>query len=307
MSIEWISKLRDIVVDSLNKSWLPFPIDEGLCESWKRGLESANSSTALYTSCMYHLAPVIEKAVESLEKYGATRGGLRSSLAAIAAKTFGGVLLKPDRAEVGRADEVLKRIYGLLRKSGVEFRLLDREIYSGALLYELGLVDDFAAYARRVALFFKERGIKRIITVDPHTHYVLEKIYPKYVDGFDIEVVSYLDLIKPGGVTLKGFAIHDSCLYARFLGRYDAVRKLLAAGEPVEDPFVTGRETAQCCGGPVESLFPDVARKVAETRVRELSRLSKRVVLLCPICYVNLKRASGGGLELYYLPEVVQT
>lgn len=305
MSTEWISKLRDILVDSLDKSWLPFPIDEGLCESWKRGLESARTSTVLYTSCMYHLAPVIERAVDNLEKYGATRGGLRSSLAALAAKTLGGALLRPDKAELERADQVLRKIYALLKKSGVEFGLLDREIYSGALLYEAGLLDDFAAYARRVAQFFRERGVKRIITVDPHTHYVLEKVYPKYVEGFDIEVVSYLDLIKPDGVALKGFTIHDSCLYARFLGRYDTVRRLLAAGEPVEDPFATARDTSQCCGGPVESLFPEVSRKVAEARARELSRLSRRVVVQCPICYVNLKRASGGGLELYYLAEAV--
>jgi len=305
MAVEWLSKLREIVVNSLEKSWLPLPIKEDLCESWKKDLESSSSSTILYTSCMYHIVSVVEKAVESLEKLGVTRGGVMTRLASVGTKALGRFLLRSDESEARRADAAVRRIYQLLRGAGVEFGLLDKEVYSGALLYELGLVDDFAKYARRVAEYFRTHGVKRVITVDPHTHYILERVYPKYVDGFDVEVVSYLDLIKPGGVAIKGFAIHDSCLYARFLGRYDAVRTLLRAGEPVEDPYVTGRETAGCCGGPVESLFPKVSRKVAELRVRDLSKLSNKVVVQCPICYVNLKRAAGRRLELYYLPEVL--
>jgi Fe-S oxidoreductase len=305
MSIEWISQLRKIVVDSLEKSWLPLPIKEDLCEGWKKDLQAGPSSTILYTSCMYHIAPVIEKAVENLEKFGVAKGGVMARLASVGAKALGGFLLRPDEAEVRRADGIVRRIYELLKRAGVEFGLLDREIYSGALLYELGLVDDFARYARRAAEYFKKHGVRRIITVDPHTHYVLEKIYPKYVEGFDIEVVSYLDLIGPGGVSINGFTIHDSCLYARFLGRYERIRQLLAAGNPVEDPYITGKDTAGCCGGPIESLFPEVSRKVAEVRVRDLSKLSNKVVVQCPICYVNLKRAAQSGLEFYHVAEVL--
>ncbi len=305
MSIEWISQLREIVVDSLEKSWLPFPLKEDLCESWKKDLQVGPSSTILYTSCMYHIAPVIERAVENLEKFGVTKGGVMARLAAVGTKALGGFLLRPEEAEVKRADGIVRRIYELLRRAGVEFGLLDREIYSGALLYELGLVDDFARYARRAAGYFKERSVRRIITVDPHTQHVLEKIYPKYVEGFDIEVVSYLDLIKPGGVSINGFAIHDSCLYARFLGKYERARQILAAGKPVEDPYITGKDTAGCCGGPIESTFPGVAKQIAKARVRELAKLSRKVVVQCPICYVNLKRTSGGEMELYHMAEVL--
>ena len=306
MDVLWVLRLREVIISNLEKRWLPFPVDEDICEGWKRELgASVSSSTVLYTSCMFHLAPVIERAVEGLERWGAAEGGFRGAVAAIAAKTVGRLLLRPEEAEVKRADTVVRRIYQLLKEAGIDFGLLDREVYSGALLYELGLIDDFVKYARRVAEFFRERGVKRIITVDPHTHYVLEKIYPKYVEGFDVEVVSYLDLVKPGNVWIKGFAVHDSCLYARFLGRYDVVRALLKAGEPVEDSYITGRETAGCCGGPVESLFPKVSRKVAELRTIDLSKLSNKVVVQCPICYVNLKKAAGGRLELYYLPEVL--
>ena len=305
MSIEWISQLREIVVDSLEKSWLPFPFKEDLCEGWKKDLQVGPSYTILYTSCMYHIAPVIEKAVENLEKFGVTKGGVMARLASVGTKALGGFLLRPEEAEVKRANAIVRRIYELLRRAGVEFGLLDREIYSGALLYELGLVDDFARYARRAAEYFKKRGVRRIITVDPHTQHVLEKIYPKYVEGFDVEVVSYLDLIKPGGVSINGFAIHDSCLYARFLGKYERIRQFVAASNPVEDPYITGKDTAGCCGGPIESTFPGVAKQIAKARVRELAKLSRKVVVQCPICYVNLKRVSEGEVELYHMAEVL--
>ncbi|MGC8972932.1 MAG: heterodisulfide reductase-related iron-sulfur binding cluster [Thermoproteus sp.] len=306
MSEGWLLRLREIIVDSLNKTWLPLPIDERICENWKVGLQQdTSSSTVFYTSCMYHLAPVIEKAVESLERFGASGGGLMSALAGFAARTFGRQLLKPDQAEVDRADRVVRSMHSLLARSGLKFRLLDKEIYSGALLYELGFERDFVNYARKVVDYFKQRGIREIVTVDPHTHYLLEKVYPKYFPDFDIKVASYMDFIEPRGVSIKNFAIHDSCLYARYLDRYQTVRKLLKAGEPVEDPFVTGRDTSQCCGGPIESTFPNIAKQIAKARVKELARLSRKVVVQCPICYVNLKRASEGEVELYHMAEVL--
>lgn len=300
----WITTLRNLIVDSLEKTWLPLPIGPEICESWKKGLSSDESGIVLYTSCMYHLAPLIEKAVENLEKFGVTEGGIKSRLAGVAAKIAGGVILRPDPAEIERANQVMRKIYDLLTRSGVRIRLLDREIYSGALLYELGFEREFATYAQKAAKYFMERGVKEMITVDPHTHHLLEVVYPKFVPGFNIKVYSYLDLIKSNGVSIKGFVIHDSCLYARFLGRYGKIRELLSPGRPVEDPYYTGRDTAGCCGGPIESIFPDVAKKVAGVRVRDLSKLSKDVVVQCPICYVNLKRASN-GVRLYYLPEVL--
>jgi Fe-S oxidoreductase len=171
-------------------------------------------------SCTYHITPVVEKAVESPEKFGVTRGGVLTRLASVGTRALGGFLLRPDEAEVKRADAVVRGMYQLLKGAGVEFGLLDKEIYSGALLYELGFADDFAKYTKRVAEHFQTYGVRKIITVDPHTHYVLEKIYPRYVEGFNVEVVSYLDLLDAAKIRAKisGFAIHDSCLYARFLG-----------------------------------------------------------------------------------------
>jgi len=305
-SLDWVFSLRDIMVSSLQSRRLPLPLDREVCDGWRTGLPLGDGPRALYTSCMYQMAPAIQKAVESLEKLGAARGGLRARLAALGAKAAGGLMLRPDREELERAYRILRNIYNMLRQSGVEFRLLVDEPYSGALLYELGFEEEFAEYAKEVYRYFKERGVKEVITVDPHTHYVLEEVYPKYVEGFDLEVVSYLDLLDAGKIRVKisGFAIHDSCLYARFLGRYERVRQLLAAGTPLENPYITGRETAGCCGGPAESIVPNLAAKIAFSRAQKLATLSRTVVSACPICLANLSRT--GIVEVKDVAEVVE-
>ena len=305
LSLSWVLSLRDVLVSSLQSRRLPLPLDRDVCEGWRTGLPSGGGTRALYTSCMYQMAPAMQKAVESLEKLGAARGGIRSKLAAVGAKTAGGLLLRPSKEELERAYKVLRNIYEILRRSGVEFRLLDGEPYSGSLLYELGFEEEFAEYAKEVYRYFKEKGVEEVITVDPHTHYVLEKIYPSYVEDFDLEVVSYLDLLDAGKVKVKtsGFTIHDSCLYARFLDKYQRIRQLLAPGNPTEDPYITGKETAGCCGGPVESIAPNLATKIAVDRAKRLSKLSDSVVVVCPICLVNLSKTNI--TKVYHMSEVL--
>lgn len=302
---EWIKILGDLVRENLFRRSFPLPADSSICTKWAEGLRRGGRRV-LYTSCMYQLAPLIARAVELLERSGASAGGLRAKLTGLGARLLGGLALRPSEEDLEWAQRVLKSIAGMLAKAGVEFGVLDDEPYSGALLYELGFEEDFAEYAKRVYKYFKDKGVEEVITVDPHTHYTLEKVYPKYVDGFDIRVANYMDYIRPTRASVDKVVIHDSCLYARYLDRYDVYRRLLDSVkvQHVEDPYVTGRAYSGCCGGPVESVRPDVAKSVAKLRVGQLAKLSNIVITVCPICYVNLSRA-GGGVKIYDLAEVL--
>jgi Cysteine-rich domain. len=73
-------------------------------------------------------------------------------------------------------------------------------------------------------------------------------------------------------------------------------------------PVIIGMDTSHCCGGPVESTYPSIAGKVSANRVRELVKLSRNIVVQCPICYVNLRRGSHGidGVKIYDLAEVME-
>ncbi|MBP1449020.1 MAG: (Fe-S)-binding protein [Thermoproteus sp.] len=304
---EWIKALRNIIIENLSKNRFPLPADRSICGRWAEGLREGGARI-LYTSCMYQLAPLIDKSVDLLERVGASEGGLRAKLAALGARAFGGLVLRPSEDELGRAERILKNIATMLTNAGVQFGVLRDEPYSGALLYELGFERDFADYAAGVYEYLKSNGVEEVITVDPHTHYILSEIYPKFIKEFNIKVISYMDLIKPKNAAFRGkVVVHDSCLYARYLGKYDSYRRILdsVGVERVENSYITGRAYSGCCGGPIESVKPDVAREVAKIRVSQLAKLSDTVMTVCPICYVNLSKASRGAVRIFDLAEVV--
>jgi Fe-S oxidoreductase len=206
---------------------------------------------------------------------------------------------------------VPRNVAVLLKQAGVSFGILyEDDLYSGALAYDLGLDEVFARHAARVAALFKRYGIRRVITVDPHTTHVLRTIYPKVVPDFDVTVQHYLEVLEerapaPFRRMAGAVAIHDSCVLARHEGVTEAPRALLRrVGLQVREPEHHGRQT-WCCGGPAESLFPERARAQAERRVGELEAAGPVGVTMCPICFVNLSKAAGDRFRLSDISEVL--
>jgi len=144
--------------------------------------------------------------------------------------------------------------------------------------------------------------VKTVITVDPHTTTMLRSVYPKVLDGYDVDVRSYLEVLAEKGLTpsamLSGdVAFHDSCVFARYEGIVDEPRELLAAaGVTIRDPENAGRQT-WCCGGPIESLYPAKAAANAEKRVAQLRAAAPDAVTMCPMCFVNLSSAAGDTMR----------
>jgi len=199
-------------------------------------------------------------------------------------------------------DRILRDVAVLLRDAGVDFGYLyEDDLYSGALAHDLGLDEIVAGHARRVAAALRRNGVENVITVDPHTTNMLREVYPRVVEGFDIGVRSYLEVLaelRPAvRTTLAGeLAIHDSCVYARYENVVEEPRALLArAGLSIREPEHSGRRT-WCCGGPVEALYPEKAVANAGVRVAELRRAAPAGVTMCPLCLVNLRRAAGDSM-----------
>jgi Fe-S oxidoreductase len=137
---------------------------------------------------------------------------------------------------------------------------------------------------------------------------MLRSVYPKIIDGFDIEVKSYLELLAESDLRSKkpidlDIVIHDSCVYARHEDVIDEPRHLLKnAGVKIHEPELSGKLT-HCCGGPLESLFPGKAHAIGVKRVEQLASCGGRVATMCPICLANLKRAAGTTLEVKDISE----
>ncbi len=264
-----------LILESIRRYGMPFPVDKRVCSGWTDSLPR-RGDTLIFTSCMYQVEPV----VPFLLKFSSLKSSGKLLPLARA--------IKPPAKELERAYVILRKIVSALQREGINVAYMyEEEPYSGALLLEIGLLEEFAEHARKVASLFKERGVRRVITVDPHTHNALKR-YSEFIP-FDTEVVSYLELVKP---SLKGeetrYTIHDSCLYSRFLNLRDTYRSLLSEVNLTEDFLVTGKDTSSCCGGPVGGVDPVVSEKIAKRRAEELNKLSDNLIVTCPICYVTL-------------------
>lgn len=301
-----VKQVLTFMAENTLRTGLPVPAPRDVAYKWAEPLRLPRRGRAyLYTGALYQLVPYINSLVRYLEGLESKRGSglmLRVARAVSRVVDLSKIAVKPDPRDVEYVNSVLASIARLLKWSGVDYGYLyEDDLYSGAILYDMGLEEAFQAHAERVYKRLKARGAEKVITVDPHTTYVARDVYPKYIDGYSLEVVNYLEILadkasESGSPQIRGTAgdavIHDPCLYARGLGIIEQPRRLLhLAGIRLQEPRRSGRLTF-CCGGPVEALSPALARRIAETRLKELREASKTIVTMCPICYANLSRAA---------------
>ncbi|MEN2998978.1 MAG: (Fe-S)-binding protein [Acidilobaceae archaeon] len=286
------AEVARLIADNMSKTGLPFPAPRDVAYSWAKDLNlPSKGSPMLYTGALYQLTPYIVSLVGYTSRLeGSSLSSFALKLSRYVPSAVLGATLRPREEMRVYVERVLKSIVKLLERSGIRpAYAYEDDMYSGTLLYDLGLDELFAEQARKVFKALKARGAQEVITVDPHTTHILRSVYPKYVEGFDLSVKSYLEVVSPSSSPQKGEAVlHDPCLYARFENVVEQPRRLLeGAGYKVLEPR-RSRRTTYCCGGPIEGLAPKMAKKIAKVRLAELSEKSLLVVTMCPICYVNL-------------------
>lgn len=306
----------------LRKSVLPIPTRHAT--RWARGLNLPHGGqTVLYTGLMYQLIPFIERMVAVEERVGSSPLAKLTGLGRRMNRLVNLLGFLPSPAAGARApyDQILVDIVRLLRAAGVEFGYLYAdELYSGALAHDLGADEAVAVQAKRVDAVFRQHGVRNVITVDPHTTNMLRSVYPALVPGFDVTVHSYLEVLAAQQSASPAFGVgagagvpdagaglpdagapevvlHDSCVFARYEQVVDQPRQLLRqAGVTVREPEQSGAFT-WCCGGPIESLYPEKARANAVKRVAQLRAVAPDGVTMCPLCLVNLRRAAGDTMR----------
>ncbi len=299
-----IAPVLGILADNVQKRGSVLPLSKKASTGWAKGLNlPKGGETVIYTGHMYQLIPAIDamsKQMAMFEESPITKffGLGRFANKFINMSFF--MSLTASKEMKQENNRILRNIVSLLRKAGEDFGYLyGDEMYSGALIYDEGLDEVFIPHAAKVFAKLKKNGVKRIITVDPHTTNMMRDIYPKVVPGYDIEVQSYLEVLAEKAPEVlkqcnKELVIHDSCVYARYEKMIDQPRILLKnAGVDVKEPELSGKVT-HCCGGPIESLFPAKAHEIAGNRIEQLNEQGKNIVTMCPICLVNLRKAASG-------------
>ncbi|MEM0157735.1 MAG: (Fe-S)-binding protein, partial [Thermoplasmataceae archaeon] len=274
--------IRKLVYGNLMETYLPFPVDLKASSKWasEAGVPH-NTDSIIFTSHMYQMGSMFKNYEKYIPLF--TRLGGSKMMASVGSR-----LIRTDRSDAERSARILKNIYSMLLKSGIKCGYLyEDEPYSGSLLLELGFLDEFMKYGKKLQSLFKSKGVKRIYTVDPHTTNSLANL--RKMIGFDIEFTPYLNVIS--GMAGSGkFVLHDSCLYSRFLGMYSDVRSTARNSgiELLENPNVTGKSTSFCCGGPIGPIDAGISTEVARLRVKQLNTVSDSILVVCPLCYENL-------------------
>jgi len=303
-----------MLIDNVRRYKFPLPIEAKVLTSWANELKiPRDKEVILYTGGLYQLIPYVESTVNYLEGLEGRRGvGIAVKIGKALGKVidFTKIVAKPSKDVIRRQEDILKAIAKALGKINIDFGYLyEEEPYSGILLHDLGMRDEFEKHARFVVNLFKEKGIKKVITIDPHSTYALKHLYPKFLGAIDFDVISYIEILARSNFEGKcrdlTYVIHDSCIYARYENLIDELRSVIdALGVRYIEPE-NSRELTYCCGGPIEMLSPRLAKKIAERRTNELKKYGKKVVVACPICYVNLKRTAKGELEIHDLSEII--
>ncbi|MDE1821377.1 MAG: (Fe-S)-binding protein [Euryarchaeota archaeon] len=293
--------------DNLRKRKSVLPLSRRRLLSWTKGLDlPRGGATVLYTGQMYQMVPAINAMTERLSKM---EGSWMSSYFGLARSmnrlfNLAGLMARGDPREAREYSGYLRNIVALLRAAHVEFGYLyEDDLYAGALAHDEGLDDALKAHAQRVQTLLREHGVREVITIDPHTTDMLRTVYPKILEGFDLKVRTYLEVLEearpePVKRLSESVTIHDSCIYARREGVIEQPRDLLRRGGVTIHEVERSAKATQCCGGPIEMLFPGKSREVAAQRVDQLAKASQRVVTLCPLCLANLRRAAPAEIEI---------
>ncbi len=278
-TVNRISKMKKMIFNNLMESYTPFPMDKKYYSSWTDKLPK-NKDTIIYTSYMYQISVVLKR----YEKLFPKISNINMPKRLMNISKF---LIKPDEKELKRSFSIINNISNLLNKNNIDFGYLyDEEPYSGAILLESGFLSEFKEYGNKLYEFFKNKNIKKIITIDPHTTNALKRL--KKLINFDIDVKNYIELINFNGS--GEYVIHDSCLYSRAMGMYDTIRnKINNSGIKIdEDYLTTSRDMGTCCGGPLSLVSANDSDEIAKLRSEQLLKINENVLVMCPLCYQNL-------------------
>ncbi|RSN71441.1 (Fe-S)-binding protein [Candidatus Methanodesulfokora washburnensis] len=285
--------MKDIIsiIKENEKRYLnPLGLDKGTIVRWAKGMDLVRSETVFYTGGLYQMVPYIEKFASIMEKmYGISSTTIGIARLLSRAKSLASLV---PVGNTERYNKIIRNIFTVLRTRINELGYLwEDDIYSGALYYDLGLNRTFESHIKVVSDIMRRNNVKKVITIDPHTNFVLRELMPKYTD-FDVEVLHYTEVLSDLSIKADGYVLHEPCYMARW---YNLSDKLCSILNGVKKPKTSGTYT-NCCGGPIESLFPKIAKRIANNRLRELRKISENVLVSCPICLANLSRAGGANI-----------
>ena len=205
-----------------------------------------------------------------------------------------------------RAQLAARALAQLLLNAGVSFGVLGKyEITDGNEVDMLGEDGLLEWIAQKNIRQFKDLGIKKIITLSPHSYNAFKNTYPRFEGEFEVfhytQILS--DLLKKqklkgvNGKTEKTVTFHDPCFLGRWNKDYDSPRKALKALKGITlAEMRRNKKGALCCGGGGGNFYTDILggseESPARIRVREAAETGADILAVaCPNCLTMLEDA----------------
>jgi Fe-S oxidoreductase len=294
---------------------------------WAKDLGLAKTNeTIFFAGCGYQYTSELESLMSLMRRMDKSVGtdlamgvaGFQKKLGIDAAGMYRKVAARGGDS----AAQPLKDAVKVLSSLGVEFGYLGAdEPCCGGLLHYVGLQKEFAKHAQAVYDRLKSAGVKRIISIVPSCTYTLRNLIPKYVDGNDIEVKHFAEVVLENISSRElrfprevKVTYHDPCQLGRYLGLIDEPRQILRAIKGIElaETDWTKGEWATCCGGGggFEAVFPELSQILAVNRTQELVETGAEIIVThCPGCVMQLedglKELKTDGAQVLDLAQIV--
>jgi Fe-S oxidoreductase len=288
---------------------------------WATGLNlPQHKSTVFFAGCGYQYSSMLEPLVSLVKAADrlVLNPDLPVALAGIPKKLgvdVAGIYSKVMARDGVGDSRVLRDAVSVLQELGQDFGYLgDDEPCCGAPMYYTGLQKEFAENAGATFKKLKAAGVRKIIGIVPSCIHALKNVFPKFIDGYDIEVAHFSEVaaanIKGGQFKLPRrvkVAYHDPCQLGRYMGLIDQPRQVLNSIGNVElvEPEWTAGEWSTCCGGGggFEVVFPEMAGTLAKGRINELAATGADIITTqCPGCLMQLKEGlknlKGSNIEV---------
>ncbi len=223
-----------------------------------------------------------------------------------------------------RSQKVTRSLARLFHAAQLDFGILyDGERNSGNDVRRVGEEGLFESLAEQNIATISGCEFERIVTTDPHSLNTLRNEYPDLGGRWTVihHTTLLLELIESGRLDVGGrlqyrVTYHDPCHLGRFLGEYDAPRRILERLGCTLVEMPRNRDNSFCCGaggGRIWIADQPGQERPSENRIREAVSLPdvELFVVSCPkdvTMYEDAIKTSGHAdkLELRELTELIE-
>ena len=204
--------------------------------------------------------------------------------------------------------DVVRAMQKILAAAGVSWGVLVSETCCGEPARRAGNEYLYLELSERVIGSLRSKGVKKIVTCDPHCARMFDVDYRQQCDFVElgIEVVHHSELLArlvgslPLEASGKKVTLHDPCYLARGRGVTEEPRQVLRAlGTELVEMQHHGAKTFCCGAGGAQLYIADdkvelPGGRVNYKRFEEVSASgADTVAVACPYCPIMLRDAAG--------------